>query len=122
MRLFTFDHAIQKLDLRPDAGMFSQAHPALSGRRIEGNEVRITGMSASGIIRFEMPKCPFGAVITLGDLEYVRGLDTQEIVVDLRRLVHDSVIVDILYRKMFVYEFVPLKIRRTILRRQLSRG
>ena len=120
MKLVHTDLAGQNVAIRPDEGMFSQAHPALSGRQVEAGVVEIVGMNSAGSVRFDLPVCPFEVLITLGEFEYIRDLNLQEILIDLRQADRDSTVVDLLYRKMFVYNFVPMISRRTIVRRKGS--
>lgn len=101
----------QKIVFHPERGMFDLAYPALSGRRVDGGAVRIAGMSESGAVEFELPEPPFEARMILGRNTYVRDLELEEILVDMR-----TSLVDLTYRKLFKYAFVPNQARTTILR------
>lgn len=120
MKMVAFDPERKKVDFRPDEGMFNVAHPALSGQRVNSGPVHIAGMSKTGAVDFVLPPCPFETIISLGEREYVRELDLQEIIIDVRSECGDRPTVELLYRKMFRYVFTPLTRRITVVRRKAS--
>lgn len=113
LKIFEPDVERQQVSFHPERGLCDIAHPALSGQRVEGGAVRIAGMSEAGAIEFELPERPFEVCAIFGPHTYVRDLELEEILVDVR-----TSLVDLTYRKLFKYEFVPHQIRRTILRRR----
>lgn len=102
----------QKIEFLFEEGMFNRAHPLLSGQSIEPGPVRIMGMSAHGAIEFNLPPCPVEMRLVLGEKNYVRDLALEEVIIDLRN--EGRFFVDLAYRRMFRYEFVPLMIRHTM--------
>jgi len=104
------------IELLPENGIFDKAIPALSGKRLEsGQIVSIVGMRKSGKVQFQLPVCPFEAVVSLGNKVHIRELVLEEVLIDLRQST-----VDLSYRKNFNYDFVPHQIRKTVLRRKRS--
>jgi hypothetical protein len=113
LKVFEPDVERQDVSFHPERGMCDLAHPVLSGQRVEGGVVRVAGMSEAGTVELELPDRPFEVCAILGPHTYVRDLELEEILVDMR-----SSLVDLTYRKLFKYEFVPHQIRQTILRRR----
>jgi hypothetical protein len=109
------------LDIHPEEGMFNRAHPALAGQSLGPGPMRIAGMSARGAVAFDLPPCPVEMCVVLGDKTFVRDLELEEVLVDLRAVDEGQGVVDLTYRKMFRYEFAPLMIRHTIVRAKGAR-
>jgi hypothetical protein len=97
--------------VHPERGLLDQAHPRLSGRRVEGGVLRLEGMDPDGVLAWDVPACPVVADIRIGSRGGVRPLTLEEIVVDLPRG-H----VDLTWRKGFTYTIIPHERRRTVVR------
>ena len=105
------------LELYPERGMFDRAYPRLCGRPVvTGDAIEITGTAFAPRLVSQVPACPLEMVLQLGDREYVRTLDLEEIVLDLR-----AGYVDFGYRKLCKYRFVP-HARRSITLRARAGG
>ncbi len=100
------------LVIHPDRGMFDRAHPRLSGRQIApGDPVIVDGTSFAPRVAFVVPRCPFEIEVRLGDKTWVRELELEELLLDLR-----AGFVELGYRKLFKYPFVPRQRRELTLR------
>jgi hypothetical protein len=101
-----------KLEIHPERGMFDRAHPSLSGHLVRpGDPVEITGTAFAPKLAFTIPPCPVEMVLALGDRVYVRELELEEVLLDLR-----VGLVDLGYRKLCSYDFVAHQPRSMILR------
>lgn len=101
-----------KLVMHPERGMFDRAHPRLSGQLVRpGDPVVITGTSFAPRVAFVLPPCPFEAEIHIGSKSWVRELELEELLLDLRHGV-----VELSYRKLLKYPFVPHQRREMVLR------
>lgn len=108
----TIDSEHGGLTMHPEEGMFDRAHPRLSGKRLQpGDPVAITGTSIAPKVAFTVPQCPFEMELRLGNEHWRRAMDLEEILIDLRRET-----VDMTYRKLCKYSFMPHQVRTTILR------
>ena len=95
----------------PQCGIFDQAFPRLAGKQLSpGHVIQLSGMSTEPTVSFALPACPFAAFVHLGQSRYELQPRIEEIVVDLR-----TGFVDIAYRALFHYDFVPHQERRTVL-------
>ena len=102
LQVFTVDPGTREPAIHPERGLYDQAHPRLSGRRLDaGDAVTIEGMRPAGPLRMTLPPCPFALGVALGDAESWLGLRLEEVLVDL-----DTSLVDLTYRKSFKYETV----------------
>ena len=111
LKVATIDPETKEPALHPDKGMFDQAHPRLSGRRLDAGEVvTIDGMRLAGPLRMTLPPCPFALGVALGDAESWLGLKLEEVLIDL-----DTSLVDLTYRKSFKYDTVRHEKRTTVL-------
>ncbi len=111
LKTTTTDSEHGGLTLHPEEGMFDRAHPRLSGKKVQpGDPVIITGTSIAPKVAFTIPPCPFEMELRLGNEHWRKILDLEEILLDLR-----SGIVDLSYRKLCKYSFVPHQVRTTIL-------
>jgi len=103
---------METIDFAPENGLFDRAHPKLSGKKImPGQTIMIKGMSKNGLISFDIPKSPFEVFIELEDEKYSREMVLEEIFIDLI-----NSYVDLSYRKLFDYEFIPHQTRITCLK------
>jgi hypothetical protein len=97
--------------IRPDRGMFDRAHPRLSGKPIRaGDAVRITNTAFAPTLRLVVPPCPVQMELRLDTQSWVRPLEIEEVLLDLRRGA-----LDLTYRKICKYRFVAHQHRCTIL-------
>lgn len=110
-RYVKIDPAAEAVRVQPEVGIFDRAHPHLSGQRVDGGEIVIEGMHASGRIVLAIPRCPAVVDIQVGDRGGTRELTLDEIVVDLHRGY-----VDFTWRKGFTYRFKPHATRVTKVR------
>ncbi len=111
LQVFTVDPESKEPAIHPERGLYDQAHPRLSGRRLDAGEVvTIEGMRPAGPLRMTLPACPFALGVALGDAESWLGLSLEEVLVDL-----DTSLVDLTYRKSFKYETVRHEKRTTVL-------
>lgn len=98
------------VDLHPEAGLFDQAHPRLSGQWIRaGDRLAIRGMGPP--LRAIVPACPAAAEFILGDARCPRALELEELLVDAERRV-----LALAWRKCVQYEYVRHQERITVLR------
>jgi hypothetical protein len=101
-----------KLEIHPERGMFDRAHPSLSGQLVRaGDPVEITGTAFAPRLALTLPACPVEMVLRIGDRVHVRGLELEEVLLDLR-----VGLVDLSYRKLCSYDFVAHQPRSMILR------
>lgn len=101
-----------KLVMHPEQGMFDRAHPRLSGQPVRpGDPVVVTGTSFAPRVAFALPPCPFETEIRIGGKTWVRELELEELLLDLR---HG--LVELSYRKLFKYPWVPHQRREMVLR------
>lgn len=106
------DEQKRQATFHPERGFFDRAHPRLAGQRLEaGQQVRLGGVEATGVVSFELPACPLEVEVVLGPRTHVREPELEEVLVDL----HNGH-VELTYRKLFHYAFVPHQLRRTVLR------
>ncbi len=111
-RTTELDEERQRATFHPERGFFDRGHPRLCGQRLEaGQRVRLGGVAAAGEVTFELPACPLEVEVTLGPSVQVRAPILEEVLVDLH-----AGYVDLTYRKLFHYAFVPRQLRRTVLR------
>ncbi|MBK8266210.1 MAG: DUF2169 domain-containing protein [Nannocystis sp.] len=110
-RIWEIDASGRRLAARPEAGLFDQAHPRLSGAEVRpGDPIRIAGLGPQ--ISATTPLCPVAAEFILGPHRRERAdFAVEEIVVDARarRL-------EIAWRKTIQYEYVRNQERATILK------
>lgn len=100
-------HAV---DLHPEAGLFDQAHPRLSGMTIRaGDRLAIVGMGPP--LRTIVPPCPAAAEFLLGDARCPRSLELEELLVDA-----PARVVALAWRKCVQYEYIRHQPRITVLR------
>jgi hypothetical protein len=96
----------ERIELRMEGGMFDRAHPLLSGKHADAGPFELKGMTPGSFLGFEVPPCPFVAAIALGGEMYVRELELEELLVDLRPLdAGGAPVVELSYRKMFRYPY-----------------
>lgn len=101
-----------KMIVRPDKGMFDRAHPQLSGQHLRpGDPVIVVGTAFAPRIAFVLPLCPFEMEVQIGSKTFVRELELEELLLDLR-----TGFVELSYRKMFKYPLVPHQRRALTLR------
>ncbi|MCA9649526.1 MAG: DUF2169 domain-containing protein [Myxococcales bacterium] len=101
-----------RLLMYPERGMFDRAHPRLSGQQLRpGDAVIVTGTSFAPRIAFALPPCPFELEIRIGGKTWVRELELEELLLDLRRG-----LVELSYRKLLKYPWVPHQRREVVLR------
>ena len=106
-----FDESNRILGFKPENGLFDKAHPWLSGKKLlPGDTVKLFGMTKSGLFEFVVPQIPYEVLVRLGYSEARLELSIEEILVDVGRR-----LVDISYRKLFDYTFVPHQKRQTVL-------
>lgn len=111
LEVFTIDPETTEPSIHPEKGLYDQAHPRLSGRRLDaGAVVTIEGMRPTGSFRMTVPACPFALGVALGDAESWLGLNLEEVLIDF-----DTSLVDLTYRKSFKYETVRHEKRTTVL-------
>lgn len=101
-----------QLVIHPERGMFDRAHPRLSGQTVQaGDEIDISGTAFAPRLRLRVPACPVEMVLRLGDRIFVRPLELEEVLLDLR-----VGLLDLGYRKLCNYHFVPHEQRSMTLR------
>jgi len=105
------DREANKVSFRLERGLFDLAHPRLSGKRIQGGQVLLEGVSETGRISFPIPTCPAVADIVIGARRGTREFILDELLIDLRRR-----FIDLTWRKGFKYPFIPHQTRRTTVR------
>ena len=111
LEVFTVDPETTEPSIHPEKGLYDQAHPRLSGRRLDvGAVVSIEGMRTAGPFRMTVPACPFALGVALGDAESWLDLKLEEVLIDF-----DTSLVDLTYRKSFKYETVRHEKRTTVL-------
>lgn len=102
---------LKEMRIHPENGMFDRAHPRLSGKWVQaGDAVEITNTAFSPRLRLTIPACPFAMDIRLGDESWQRPLELEEVLLDLR-----EGLLDLTYRKLCKYRFVPHQQRCTTL-------
>lgn len=99
------DLELQRTRLLPAA--FLSAHPRMVLPRYPaGAVVDITGMTADRHLRFRLPKAAFEVEVALGDVRYRLRL-----VADALGIIPGSRRFWVVYRRAFVYQFVPHRTR-----------
>jgi hypothetical protein len=109
-KITRFDGESEKLAIDFEGGMFDRAHPELSGQRVTEGPLVVKGMTASGSLTLELPPFLFVAEIALGPSRFLRKLELEEILLDLRG---EQPRLELSYRNMFRYPFVKHQARCT---------
>lgn len=103
---------LKEMRLHPENGMFDRAHPRLSGQWVKaGDPIEITNTAFGPRLQLSVPECPVVMEIRLGHESWVRPLELEELLFDLRKG-----FLDLTYRKLCKYAFVPHQQRCTTLR------
>jgi hypothetical protein len=103
------DREAEKVDVDFEGGYFDRAHPDLSGKRVTGGKLVVRGMTDAGVLEIDLPDCPYAAHVELGGQSFQRPLELEEILLDLRA----EPVLELGYRKMFRYPFIPHQRRVT---------
>lgn len=111
-KVVEIDETRGEMRIHPENGMFDRAHPRFSGQWVKaGDPIEITNTAFAPKLRLTVPACPVAMELSLGEQSWLRALELEELLLDLRKGLFD-----LTYRKLCKYQFIAHQKRCTTLR------